>query len=171
MLTPKPKQLLDAFSRSLPNDFGKLFDEARFQRLAVDIPGKLPNELFLRPSEWSVYIETPGLLLGDGTRQPVAPEITKTKSGPRLFPPNQPITWDVGLRMGAALRIAQRAHLNNPLGGGIRVRPHVRRAHWHGYWHGPREGGRNFKLKWLPPVAVKVDSEDALAVLVREVAK
>lgn len=327
MLTPKPKQLLDAFSRSLPNDFWKLFDEVRFQRLAVekwdrtyfaprnffinyskawcnqndeavrvlslkthvlgawratqgiyrfdqpvyeavvdmDIPEKLPNDLFLRLPEWSVYIETPGLLLGDdqvygffasleqdqgtslvllihtekslievvkiklkpnedliscindsvmfgfffkcldgvavgtlcerqatlltpfinlvlfvctqaseigdGTRQPVAPEITKTKSGPRLFPPNQPTTWDVGQRMGAALRIAQREHLNNPLGGGIGVRPHVRRAHWHGYWHGPREGERNFKLKWLPPVAVKVDSVDALPVVVREVAE
>ncbi len=242
------------------------FDRAVYEAVIdMDMPEKLPNELFLRLPEWSVYIETPRLMLGDdqvygffasleqdqgtslvlliqtekslmeavkiklrpnedliscindsvmfgfffkclegvaagalcerqatllapfinlvlfvctqaseigdGTRQPVAPGITKTKSGPRLFPPNQPRTWDVGLRMGAALRIAQRAHLDNPLGSGFGVRPHVRRAHWHGYWYGPLEGERNFKLKWLPPVAVKVDSADALPVVVREVAE
>lgn len=35
-------------------------------------------------------------------------------------------------------------------------RPHVRRAHWHGFWSGPRksEKQRTFSVQWLPPIAV-----------------
>lgn len=328
MLTPKPKQLLDTFSKARHKDFWKLFDELRFRRFAaekwdrtyfaprgffidylkawfpnneeavrvlslkthvfgawratqgiyrydqavyeavvgMDMPETLPNELFLRLPEWAVYIETPGLKLendqvhgffatleqdqdtslvllvqteksliesvkiklkpeeslihciresalngyffkclegeahdgrefyerqvslltpfinlllfvctqaseiGNGVHLPTLPVPKKTKSGLRLFPPNQPTTWKVGMRMGAALRVALNSHsVGSPLDGSG-VRPHVRRAHWHGYWYGPREGERNFKLKWLPPVAVKVDSVDDLPVVVREVA-
>ena len=74
------------------------------------------------------------------------------------------------MRMGAALRGALNSHSAGSSVDGSGVRPHVRRAHWHGYWYGPREGERNFKLKWLPPVAVKIDSVDDLPVVVREVA-
>lgn len=35
-----------------------------------------------------------------------------------------------------------------------KVRPHVRRAHWHGYWKGPKAKEREFILKWLPPTLV-----------------
>ena len=30
-------------------------------------------------------------------------------------------------------------------------RPHMRRAHWHGFWKGKRDGVRTFYYKWLPP--------------------
>jgi len=36
-------------------------------------------------------------------------------------------------------------------GPGGTVRPHIRRAHWHGYWTGPREGTQTFVYHWLPP--------------------
>jgi hypothetical protein len=325
MLTLKPKELLDSFSRTLPKEFWKMLDELRFQRLAVekwdrtyfaprglfidflrawssnddavrvmslkthvlgawratqgvyrfdqavyeavvamDTPKMLPNELFLRFPEWSVYVETPELKLGDdrvfgffatleqdqgtslvllvqtekslmetvkikltpnvdliecikesvmlgyffkcleddaigdiferqstllspflnlllfvctqaseigtGERQPVTLEPTKTKKGLRLFPPSQPAIWDVGARIGSALRLAQKSHLGDSPGDGYGVRPHIRRAHWHGYWFGQRESERHFKLKWLPPIAVRVDSIDALPAVVREVA-
>jgi len=34
------------------------------------------------------------------------------------------------------------------------IRPHVRRAHWHGFWTGPKTGVRDFILKWIPPTLV-----------------
>jgi hypothetical protein len=33
-------------------------------------------------------------------------------------------------------------------------KPHVRAAHWHGYWTGPRNGKRNYIHHWIPPVIV-----------------
>lgn len=33
-------------------------------------------------------------------------------------------------------------------------KPHVRAAHWHGYWTGPRDGKRNYIHHWIPPVIV-----------------
>ena len=32
--------------------------------------------------------------------------------------------------------------------------PHIRKAHWHGYWTGPRDGERNYIHHWIPPVIV-----------------
>ncbi|EBV8434158.1 hypothetical protein AVA65_07900 [Salmonella enterica subsp. enterica serovar Minnesota] len=32
--------------------------------------------------------------------------------------------------------------------------PHIRKAHWHGYWTGPRNGERNYIYHWIPPVLV-----------------
>jgi hypothetical protein len=36
------------------------------------------------------------------------------------------------------------------------VRSHIRRAHWHGYWTGPKKEPekRKFKLLWLHPILV-----------------
>lgn len=34
------------------------------------------------------------------------------------------------------------------------IRPHVRRAHWHGYWTGPKAGERKYILKWIAPTLV-----------------
>lgn len=41
--------------------------------------------------------------------------------------------------------------------------PHIRRAHWHSYWMGPRQEGhpdRKPVLKWLPPIPVAMDKGD-----------
>ncbi|ASU03544.1 putative mycothiosynthase [Erwinia phage vB_EamM_RisingSun] len=32
--------------------------------------------------------------------------------------------------------------------------PHIRKAHWHGYWIGPRVGERDYIYHWIPPVIV-----------------
>ena len=67
---------------------------------------------------------------------------------------------EVGFHVGAALR-AHRARLDaedaeRAAGGAVRtVRPHVRRAHFHTFRHGP---GRSLaKVKWLPPIPINVD--------------
>jgi hypothetical protein len=102
---------------------------------------------------------------------PQNPQPKKTKHGQRLFPPNSPAIWDVGVRMGSALRAAYAAQSakdsasDDGAESGRQVRPHIRRAHWHGFRSGARltpEGQpipaekRRFELRWLPPIAVHI---------------
>ena len=82
-----------------------------------------------------------------------------------------PTTWEVGYRIGAAIRsgrsneeTSERVESQYP-GSGTPKRPHVRRAHWHGYWTGPRDGKRLFSLQWLPPIPVKIDTGDGPMVI------
>lgn len=86
--------------------------------------------------------------------RPENPKPKKTKKGLRIFPQPQ-TTWLVGYRIGASLRLAEPRETGEP-GGGTHAspRPHIRRAHWHAYWTGPRTGQQKLILKWLPPVAV-----------------
>ena len=107
--------------------------------------------------------------IGDGTRRPAMPVPTKTKEGMRIFPPNSPSTWDVGVRLGAALRRARETDEVSPhesVSAGQRGRPraHIRRAHWHTYRVGT--GRTERRIKWLPPVPVNVDDLDALPAVV-----
>lgn len=56
-------------------------------------------------------------------------------------------------------------------------RPHIRRAHWHTILHGPRlrdgapipSAERRAELRWLPPIAVRMDDPDALPATIRPV--
>lgn len=64
----------------------------------------------------------------------------------------------IGEKTGAMLRKARReAFEHEPTGR--TVAPHIRRAHWHGFWTGPRKGpqavNQKFVLKWLPPIFVQ----------------
>lgn len=63
----------------------------------------------------------------------------------------------MGIRIGAALRSHQKATSSSTglLTG--TMTPHVRRAHWHRFWVGPRNGSRRLTVKWLPPIPVNVD--------------
>lgn len=113
--------------------------------------------------------------IGDGAH-PIKPEPKRTKRGWRLFPADAPRTWDVGVRIGAALRAAYHAQETgqtdiDPQTGKARPRPHVRRAHWHGFWTGPKlvPDMRRLALKWLPPIPVNITSADALPAVVRPV--
>lgn len=105
----------------------------------------------------------------DYTRPPpVRPK--KTSKGWRMFAPDKPAIWDVGVRMGAALRRAYQAEETQQpptltAAGRARPRAHVRRAHWHTFWKGPRDGERTASLKWLPPIAVALDDEALPAVI------
>jgi len=84
---------------------------------------------------------------------PQRPQPKRTKKGYRLFPPNAPRLWNVGDALGDVIRSSRR---DDSLADSERKspRPHLRRAHWHGYWTGPREGERKFIYRWLPPTPV-----------------
>jgi hypothetical protein len=99
---------------------------------------------------------------------PRPPSAKKTKDGWRLFPPDQPKVWYVGERLGSAIREVREVIAAEPErdpAERARPRPHVRRAHWHSYWLGPRNepAKRHVELQWLPPMAVAM-ADDSPAV-------
>ncbi len=88
--------------------------------------------------------------------KPHRPRPTKTRKGQVKIPAAPgPRYWDVGVRFGGLLRTAY-AKAGAGQGTGSSKRPHVRRAHWHGYWVGPRSDPekRRLELRWLPPILV-----------------
>lgn len=84
---------------------------------------------------------------------PKRPAPRKTKNGLELEPPTKPRVWNVGTTVGKAINKWKK----EPTGKeGSSPMPHVRKAHWHGFWRGSRNGERNFFYKWLPPILVNV---------------
>jgi hypothetical protein len=101
---------------------------------------------------------------GTAAARPAPPAPKRTKRGPRLFPPPHTAGWDVGLRIGAALRRATAA-AGDPApaadaAGRSSPRPHIRRAHWHTFRIGEGRTGR--KLRWMAPVPVNLDDAATL---------
>ena len=97
---------------------------------------------------------------GTTIARPTHPSPKKTKDGWRLYPPDHPKFWSIGERLGQAIREA-RAAAPGDHGERRGPRPHVRRAHWHSFWRGPRVDpvARKIVLKWLPPLAVAMVDE------------
>lgn len=94
--------------------------------------------------------------------RPTKPVPVKTKRGLRTFPASQPTTWEVGWRLGAALRAAMtREEVAHDAARGSGVRPHLRRAHWHLYWTG--KGRTTPRVRWLHPMLVGGAAEDLVA--------
>lgn len=77
--------------------------------------------------------------------------------------------WEVGYRFGATFRkqLAEAEQANTRHNGDDRNRPrvHVRRAHWHSYWTGPKGTEQKRVVKWLPPVIVNGTSDDLPATI------
>ncbi|MDY0036709.1 MAG: hypothetical protein RBS05_12440 [Zoogloea oleivorans] len=125
-----------------------------------------------------LYIVSTTDITGPG--QPANPVPTRTRRhGLRLFAPNGAKTWDVGVRIGSALRAAYRAEQSAPgaEGTGRQVRPHIRRAHWHTILSGPRvkdgsavpSAQRRRDIRWMPPIPVNLDDLDTLPSVIRGV--
>ena len=78
-------------------------------------------------------------------------------------------TWrEVGYHIGAEIR--KHARYESTGGGdGRKVRPHMRRAHWHHFWRGPKNGNRELFIKWLPPIVVNADGGEDVEATVHKV--
>lgn len=77
-------------------------------------------------------------------------------------------TWDVGVRIGAKVRLArnhQSISQKSSQGGHASPRAHMRRGHWHHYWTGPKDGERKLILKWTAPMLIGVIDENSPAVI------
>ncbi len=118
-----------------------------------------------------LYLCSDPSAIGDGSRVPAYPAARRTKRGTRMFPADGPRKWDVGIRLGSALRRAYRNASSRQGDGGTHAgpRPHIRRAHWHTFLQGPRDNPVR-SLRWLPPIAVNVDDPGDLVPTVRPVA-
>ena len=109
--------------------------------------------------------------------RPANPEPTKTTAGLKTQPAGAVTVWEVGCRVGPALRRAldthseqdaerqdgERSHHTSP-------RPHIRAAHWHAFWTGPKASpNRLLVVKWLPPIPVNVEDPENLVPTIRGV--
>lgn len=108
----------------------------------------------------------------DGEVRTEAPPPKSTKRGVRIFPPERPLLVPVGVRVGAALRQYRQAPAVPESAGptGRTVAPHLRKAHWHSFWTGPRTdpAQRRLRLQFLPSTPVNL-GPGAIAPVVRPV--
>ena len=77
--------------------------------------------------------------------------------GARPAAANSTRALQVGWRLGAALRAAQRYHsATRAEETDLHVLPHLRRSHWHHYWTGPLNDPeqRQLVLRYLAPISV-----------------
>lgn len=75
-----------------------------------------------------------------------------------------PTVKNLGLRIGSALRKYRAdATSSSATSTGKTVLPHLRKAHWHRFWTGPRDGDRKLIVKWLPPTPVNADKGEIIA--------
>lgn len=92
----------------------------------------------------------------------------KSKGSNKWIPKQRPDEWEVGPRIGATIRAfraakAEAEKTSNGDTSGRTVRPHVRRAHWHGYWKGSRADDakpQKFIHRWIPPTLVNMTGDD-----------
>ena len=120
------------------------------------------QDLFARPYR-DVLEEVMALVLYLCSEEPdIRPVDGPTGAAPRGRPTGQPTTVEVGYRVGAALRAitteSSSAGESRP-DGHARPTPHIRAAHWHTYWYGPRHdaAARTARLRWVAPVLVNAE--------------
>ena len=98
-------------------------------------------------------------------QQPVKALPKKTKRGLRYFPPDKPTVWKVAFTIGNALEQA-RSRSSEDSGAGTHASPtpHIRKAHWHSFWKGPKDSPakRYMVVYWLPPIPVGIKDLDSL---------
>jgi len=113
-----------------------------------------------------LYLCSEGAEVGTGPIKPSYPRAKLTKRGLRVFAADAPTAWEVGVRIGAALRQARQTLEVTAATRltGRQHQPHVRVMHWHTFLAGPDRTQR--RVKWMPPIKVKfVNPEDLTAVI------
>jgi hypothetical protein len=94
-----------------------------------------------------------------GQQRPERPKPVKDKKGERHIPASLPTSWDVGVRMGAAIRRAREQERSECRGGTHRSPiPHWRKPHWHTFTRGAGRVERFVKL--LPTLPVNYRDQD-----------
>lgn len=110
-------------------------------------------------------------------QMPSNPAPVRTPTGTKTYPAGAVTVWDVGSRIGPALRRAMDTHGEQipeqqglPESHHASPRPHIRAAHWHAFWTGPKASpNRLLVVKWLPPIPVNVDEPEDLVPTIRAV--
>lgn len=141
------------------------------QREQIEYEAELLREVMAKVLSLLLYLCSEEPDYGD-KKPPVYSVPQKVKGKEKWFAPAWVKDWDVGVRIGAAIRKYRVEQTESEVGisSGDRhtpKRPHIRRAHWHGFWQGKRTEveQRKFILRWIPPTPVKIGGEDMPAVI------
>lgn len=111
------------------------------------------------------FIQLVLYLCAENTDIPVQPRHpnTRVRMSGQVDVPKEPRVWMVGERIGASIRKYRNEERQNEYretsSTHASPRPHVRRAHWHHFWAGPKTGEQKLILRWLPPIPVNVDED------------
>ena len=70
-----------------------------------------------------------------------------------FIPPDKPIIYDIGKRLGGEIRTFNDKIATGDSRISSRKRPHIRRGHWHGVWSGTGQN-KQFKIYWQPAIFV-----------------
>ncbi|MDO6643818.1 MULTISPECIES: AcrVA2 family anti-CRISPR protein [Acinetobacter] len=82
------------------------------------------------------------------------PKPQRIKGKNKLFEAKKIRYFDVGEKDGRSIKEALNVYHNS----GKTQAPHIRRAHWHGFWKGSRKNNaQEFFYKWVAPVIVNGD--------------
>ena len=104
--------------------------------------------------------------------EPKKPKATRNSRGVALRPQGGVQVWDVGLRLGAALR--RGSEHGQGQDSGRTLKPHIRGAHWKRYWYGSKADPSQRRQEWLflAPTGVNIPEGmglDDLPAVVRKV--
>ena len=169
------KGILNPKMIALPLGEGTLLDAMdRVDRVDEMFAGHMSNIRYVgsRDEYRQTFSSMLQLLLYICSDEPDMPEIEHPQRRRRLSggvrAPEAPRVWDVGVRISAAIRRfsghlkADPASIENDVTAGSHAspRPHVRSAHWHTYWTGPRDAVfplRKPVMRWIPPLPIGMD--------------
>lgn len=169
---------------ALPMGTGSLADA--LERVdAIDkafIPGNQPHYVGAKEEYRYTFSAMLQLLLYLCSDEPDMPPIEhpqKRRSASwRVYPPDEPKVWDVGVRISNVIRgyrhettLNEQAETTSEQSHAS-PRPHVRSAHWHTYWTGPRDAvfpDRKPVIRWLPPMPIGMDWKRELPTNIRRV--
>ena len=160
---------------SIDESLNRMIQEAKWQieKNRIDVEAEEIDREFDSISRWSrrllplvLYlctdepeIENPEL----PDWMPQNPGLKKIRGEMRLMPSRKVHHFMVGRKTGDALRSA-RKQMREHEASGRSVTPHIRRAHWHGFWTGPRKGPESihqkYIFKWLAPILVQGSKDE-----------
>lgn len=141
-------------------EFWKATEESARSRTSESIPDEVPA--------WPLYSTFASavnhilyLCAENADVSPSAASVSTPKRSHGV--PQEPQLWDVGMRVGAAVREygSRQPGEEAPIAAGqehASPRPHIRRAHWHAFWTGKRNSpDRQLTVHWLAPIPVNYE--------------
>jgi hypothetical protein len=161
-------------------EFGDTIDMAKFVDPAGDAQHQA-TEKFKRSDFLLRYITAVAMYMSskkpdyETLDRPANPIAVRSARGMVFTEKKEPSVFSLGYRIGAAINAASKAPSSSTPGEttGKTMPPHMRIAHWHHFWTGPRttEGAENkwrkLVLHFLPPIPVNLEHPDQLIATVR----
>lgn len=157
LLMPVPIHLGDW---TLKEGVRRVIDEAKnvSKQYNLEIPDGLEDVADLTP-----YLQLVLYLCAENADIPqIRHPNTRVRMSGQVDVARETHVWNVGERIGAAIRTHRNQEqsaedIRHEKRTHASPRAHVRRAHWHHFWTGPRDGERRLILRWLPPIPVGID--------------